>query len=157
MGADLPAGQGSGAPSFAVQAVKDANSGNLDRVQVVKVWLENGQQKERVFDVAWSGRRRIDPRTGKLPAVGNTVDLKTGRYTNTIGAAQLATVWRDPSFVADQPAVYYVRVLEIPTPRWSTLRAAEYGLPLSKNAPATLQERAWSSPIWYEPKARTAK
>lgn len=157
MGADLPANRRLGSPSFVIQAVKDANSGNLDRVQVVKVWIENGQSRERVFDVAWSGRRRIDPRSGKLPAVGSTVDLKTGRYANTIGAAQLATVWRDPAFVADQPAVYYVRVLEIPTPRWSTLRAAEYGLPLSKNAPATLQERAWSSPIWYEPRARPAK
>lgn len=150
MGGDLPASSGK-APSFLVQAVKDPRSGNLDRIQVVKVWLEGGAQKERVFDIAWSGQRRIDPRTGKLPAVGNTVDLETGRYTNTIGAAQLSTVWTDPSFRPDQAAVYYVRVLEIPTPRWPTLRAIEYGLPLPKDSPPTIQERAWSSPIWYSP------
>jgi hypothetical protein len=151
MGSDLAAGSGK-APVFAVQAVKDPGSGNLDRVQIVKVWLENGQQKEHVFDVAWSGQRSVDPASGKLTAVGNTVDLKTGRYTNSIGAAQLATVWSDPTFKADQAAVYYVRVLEIPTPRWTTLRAVQYGLPLPKEVPATIQERAWSSPIWYTPR-----
>ena len=154
MGGDLPlAAAGKKAPSFVVQAVKDQRGANLDRVQVVKVWLENGAQKERVFDVAWSGSRRVDPRTGKLPAVGNTVDLGTGHYADSIGAAQLTKVWTDPTFRADQPAVYYLRALEIPTPRWSTLRALEHGLPLPKDAPATIQERAWSSPIWYTPKA----
>lgn len=157
MGGDLPragaGGVGGGrAPSFAIQAVKDPNRGNLDRVQVVKIWLEHGQSHEQVFDVAWSGGRERDA-NGHLPAVGNTVDLKTGQYTNSIGAAELATVWTDPSFRPDQAAVYYVRVLEIPTPRWSTLRAIEYGLPLPKDVPATLQQRAWSSPIWYNPKA----
>jgi hypothetical protein len=152
MGGDLPAATAGRAPRFAVQAVKDPRSGNLDRVQIVKVWLEGGAAKERVFDVAWSGNRTIDPKTGKLPAVGNTVDLKTGKYTNAIGAAQLATVWTDPTFKANQAAVYYVRVLEIPTPRWPTLRAIEYGLPIPKSSAPTLQERAWSSPIWYTPK-----
>lgn len=151
MGSDLPAAQGKKAPSFVVEAVKDPNGGNLDRVQVVKVWLENGKQQERVFDVAWAGKRKIDARTGKLPAIGNTVDLKTGRYTNSIGAARLGTVWTDPAFKADQAAVYYVRVLEIPTPRWSTLRALEFGLPLPKEVPPTLQQRGWTSPIWYTP------
>ena len=150
MGSDLPNAK-AGVPSFAIQAVKDPNRGNLDRVQVIKVWLENGQQKEHVFDVVWAGDRHIDPATGKLPSVGDTVDLKTGKYTNTIGAAQLATVWSDPQFKRDQAAVYYVRVLEIPTPRWSTLRSIENGLPLSRDVPATLQQRAWSSPIWYTP------
>jgi hypothetical protein len=151
MGSDLKAPTGTKAPSFVVQAVKDPNGGNLDRVQVVKVWLEGGKQQERVFDVAWSGKRAIGA-NGKLPAVGNTVDLKTGRYTNSIGAAQLSTVWTDRAFKADQAAVYYVRVLEIPTPRWSTLRSIEHGLPLAKEVPPTLQQRAWTSPIWYTPK-----
>jgi hypothetical protein len=152
MGGDLPAAPAGKTPRFVIQAVKDPHSGNLDRVQVVKVWLEGGKQQEHVFDVAWSGARKPDPATGKVPAVGNTVDLKTAKYTNTIGAAELQTVWSDPTFKANQAAVYYVRVLEIPTPRWNTLRAVEYGLPLPKDAPATLQERAWSSPIWYTPK-----
>lgn len=154
MGSDLPASTGAG-PDFAVQAIKDPNSGNLDRIQVVKVWLEDGgKQRERVFDVAWAGKRKIDPATGKLLAIGTTVDLKTARYSNAIGAAQLSTVWHDPTFKADQAAVYYVRVLEIPTPRWSTLRAVQYHLPLPADVPATIQERAWSSPIWYTPPAR---
>ena len=151
MGSDLPDVPNAKVPSFAIQAVKDADSGNLDRIQVIKVWLENGQQRERVFDVAWSGKRRIDAATGKLPAVGNGVDLSTGTYANDIGAAELSTVWSDPAFRRDQPAVYYVRVFEIPTPRWSTLRAIDNDLPLPKDAPATIQERAWSSPIWYTP------
>ena len=148
MGGDLPAAAGK-ALSFAVEAIKDPKRGNLDRIQIVKLWQVNGQQQEKVFDVAWAGSRRVDPRTGKLPAIGNTVDLKTGAFANTIGAARLATVWSDPTFRADENAVYYVRVLEIPTPRWSTLRAIEYGLPLPKDVPATIQQRAWSSPIWY--------
>lgn len=151
MGGDLPVARAGKAPSFAVQAVKDPLSGNLDRIQVVKVYVENGKQQERVFDVAWSGNRRIDAKAGKLPAVGSTVDLKTAKWDNSIGAAELATVWTDPTFRADQPAVYYVRVLEIPTPRWSTLRAVEFGLPLPKEVSPTIQQRAWSSPIWYTP------
>lgn len=151
MGSDLPSAAAGRAPSFVVQAVKDPNGGNLDRVQVIKVWVEGGKQKERIFDVAWSGQRKPDSRTGKVPAVGNTVDLKTGSYSNAIGAAQLATVWTDPSFKASQAAVYYVRVLEIPTPRWSTLRAIEHGLPLPKSVAPTIQQRAWTSPIWYTP------
>ena len=154
MGGDLPAA-GSGAPTFVVDAVKDPNSGNLDRVQIVKVWLEGGTHHEHVFDVAWSGGRRADPATGKVPAVGNTVDLKTGAYANSIGAAELATVWRDPTFRAEQAAVYYVRVLEIPTPRWTTLQAVEHHLPLPRDVAATIQERAWSSPIWYTPSVRS--
>ncbi len=150
MGGDLPLARGS-APSFAIQAVKDPRGANLDRVQVIKVWVEDGAQKERVFDVAWSGKRRIDPGTGKLPAVGDSVDLHTARYANNIGAAQLSTVWKDPTFAARQPAVYYVRALEIPTPRWSTLRAVQFGLDLPRAVPPTIQERAWSSPIWYTP------
>lgn len=155
MGSDLPASKKGQSPSFVVQAVKDPNGGNLDRAQIVKVWVEGGKQRERIFDVAWSGRRSVDKKTGKLTAVGNTVDLKTGAYANTIGAAQLETVWKDPTFNADQSAVYYVRVLEIPTPRWSTLRALEHGLALPTSVPPTLQQRAWTSPIWYTPPRRS--
>ena len=150
MGSDLPRRAGTQAPSFAVQAVKDPNAGNLDRIQIVKVWLEGGKQHEHVFDVAWAGDRRIDA-AGKLPAIGNTVDLKTGRYTNSIGAARLASVWSDPTFQPGQAAVFYARVLEVPTPRWTTLRAVENGLAPPKDVAATIQERAWSSPIWYQP------
>ena len=131
--------------------MKDPNTGNLDRVQIVKVWLEGGDYREKVFDVAWSGDRRPDPRSGKVPAVGNTVDLKTATYSNTIGAGQLGAVWRDPEFDAKTPAVYYVRALEIPTPRWTTILAAKRGLPIPTRGPTTIQERAWSSPIWYSP------
>ena len=155
MGGDLPAKSADiKAPSFAIWALKDPNSGNLDRVQVIKVWEENGQQKERVFDVAWADARRSDHRTGKLPAVGNTVDLKTGKYTNNIGAAELMTVWKDPEFNPQRFTAYYLRVLEIPTPRWSTLLAVQNGLPLPKTVPATEQQRGWSSPIWYTPQGQ---
>ena len=155
MGSDLPAQpKNARSPRFLVWAAKDPNGANLDRVQVVKVWLDGGQQRERVFDVVASNGRRADPRTGKIPAVGNTVDLKTGSYRNNIGAVQLATQWVDPTFNPAQAAVYYVRVLEIPTPRWSTILAARYQLPLPQNSPATLQERAWSSPIWFTPEQR---
>ena len=127
------------APSFAIWAVKDPNSGNLDRVQVIKVWEKDGKQKEKVFDVVWSGQRKL--RHGKLPPVGNTVDLKSGRYANSIGSVELKTVWKDSDFKSHRFAAYYVRVLEIPTARWSTLLAIEHGLPLAKDVPATIQQR----------------
>jgi len=155
MGGDLPAAQGT-APSFAVEAIKDPKRGNLDRIQIVKLWQVGGKQQERIFDIAWAGSRRIDPKTGKLPAIGTTVNVQTGTYSNTIGAARLATVWTDPSFRAANNAVYYVRVLEIPTPRWTTIRALQYGLPLPQDVPATIQQRAWSSPIWYNPQDRVS-
>jgi hypothetical protein len=157
MGSDLPfRAAGASAPSFILQAVKDPDGANLDRLQVVKVWVENGQNKEKIFDVALSGGRKIDPRTGKVPAVGSTVDLTTATYKNTIGAATLQTVWRDPEFDAAKPAVYYLRALEIPTPRWTTYIAAKNGLPLPTSSPATVQERAYSSPIWFTPTGRQA-
>ncbi|GAA0526766.1 hypothetical protein FHS83_002098 [Rhizomicrobium palustre] len=153
MGGDLPVKPGAAkGPSFAVWAAKDPNSANLDRVQIIKVWEEGGQQKEKIFDVAWSGNRSIDPKTRKLRAVGNTVDLKTGAYDNSIGATELKTVWRDPEFDPKHLAAYYVRVLEIPTPRWSTLLAIANQLPLPKSVALTEQQRGWSSPIWYTPK-----
>jgi hypothetical protein len=157
MGSDLPPPPpGAGAPVFLLQAAKDPDGANLDRIQVVKVWLDGGAYREKVFDVALSGRRKADPRTGKAGPVGNTVDLKTGGYRNTIGAAVLSATWRDPEFDRRTPAVYYARVLEIPTPRWSTLLAIHQHLPISKAVPATIQERAFGSPIWYTPLDRAA-
>jgi len=149
MGGDL---KGTGkAPTFLVAAMKDPKSGNLDRVQIVKGWIDaSGKQHEKVYDVVWSGERKPG-RDGKLPAVGNSVDLKTAKYTNTIGAPELATAWTDPEFDPKQRAFYYARVLEIPTPRWSTYDAVALGMPIPKGLPATIQERAWTSPIWYTP------
>jgi hypothetical protein len=152
MGGDLAARPArAGAPGFIVQAAKDPTSGNLDRIQVVKVWLEGGDYREKVFDVVWSPERQRDPKTGRVPAVKNTVDLKTATYANSVGAATLSGVWRDPEFDPATPAVYYARALEIPTPRWSTLLAVKRGLSLPAKAQATIQERAISSPIWYTP------
>jgi hypothetical protein len=150
MGSDLKPGTGA-APTFLVMALKDPKSGNLDRIQIVKGWLDAaGDQHERVFDVAWSGDRKIGG-DGKLPPVGNTVDLKTATYTDAIGSAQLAVGWTDTEFQADQHAFYYARVLEIPTPRWNTHDAARLNMAPLTTVPATIQERAWSSPIWYTP------
>ncbi len=152
MGSDLArAPNPHAAPRFLLWAVKDPNDANLDRIQVVKIWLEGSSYREKIFDVAWSGKRRIDPLTGKLPSVGTTVDLEFASYTNAIGTASLQAVWRDPEFDAAMPAVYYARVLQIPTPRWTTYLAVKYNLPLPADSPATIQERAWSSPIWYTP------
>jgi hypothetical protein len=154
MGQDLPK-KASKAPTFAVWAMKDPESGNLDRVQIVKGWTntKSGWPEEKVYDVAWSDKREIDKKTGKLPSVGNTVDVKTATYKNSIGDTMLSTVWTDPDFDPSIKAVYYVRVLEIPTPRWSTYDSARNNLPLPTEVPATIQERAYSSPIWYTPEA----
>jgi Protein of unknown function (DUF3604) len=150
MGGDLKPGAGK-APTFLVMALKDPKSGNLDRIQIVKGWLDAaGKQHEKIYDVAWSGERKIGA-NGKLPAVGNSVDLKSASTTDAIGAPQLATGWTDPDFKPGERAFYYARVLEIPTPRWNTYDAVRQQMaPLTK-VPATLQERAWSSPIWYTP------
>jgi hypothetical protein len=154
MGGDLSNAPRGKAPSFLIHAVKDPISGNLDRVQVVKGWLDSaGQTHERIFDVVWSGNRKLDA-SGKLRAVGSTVDLKIPTYTNTIGATQLAAVWTDPAFDPTQRAFYYVRILEIPTPRHSTYDAVALGIDVSETKQAaTIQERAYSSPIWYTPPA----
>ena len=157
MGQDLPKNAGK-APTFAVWALKDPESGNLDRIQIVKVWPNpaNGLPMEKIYDVAWSDDRKPDPKTGKLPPVGNTVDVKKATYTNDIGDTQLGAVWTDPAFDPTNSAAYYVRVLEIPTPRWSTYDSARNNLPLSPYVPASIQERAWSSPIWYTPEQKVA-
>ena len=118
----------------------------------IKGWIENGVGKEKIYDVKWAGDRKIG-KDGKLPTVGNTVDLKTGKYANTIGTAELKTVWTDPDFNPEQNAFYYVRVLEIPSPTWQLYDKVKYKLKdVSKDVPMYQQERAWSSPIWYNPK-----
>jgi len=156
MGADLPpmpAGGKGTAPSFVVWAVKDPTSGNLDRVQVVKGWTQNGQSFEKVFDVVWSGDRKADKWSGRVPAIRSTVDLEKATYTNDVGATELKAVWTDPEFDASLHAFYYVRVLEIPTPRWTLIQAVKAGLPPPDIVPLTGQERAWTSPVWYSPSA----
>ena len=156
MGGDLPALRGK-APTFMVWAVKDPEDANLDRIQIIKGWTKHGQIFEKVYDVAWSGERKHDPATGQLSPVGNTVDIQQATYTNTIGAVELKTVWTDPEFDASQHAIYYTRVLQIPTPRWTTIQAKELGMVPPSNVPATVQERAWSSPIWYTPTEEARK
>jgi hypothetical protein len=151
MGGDLPARSGNGAPTFLVAALKDPFSGNLDRIQIVKGWLDSrGERHEKVYDVAWSGDRQIG-RDGKLPPVGNTVDVANATWANTIGAPELITVWTDPDFDASQSAVYYARVIEIPTPRWTAYEAARFNITLPSEVPMITQERAYTSPIWYTP------
>jgi hypothetical protein len=151
MGGDLKAAPAGKAPSFLVQSVRDPDGANLDRVQVIKGWLDaSGKTQEVVYDVAWSGNRKAG-KDGKLPPVGNTVNVKAASYTNAIGTPMLAAYWKDPAFDAKQRAFYYVRVLEIPTPRWTTFDAKFFGVALPKDVPASIQERAWTSPIWYTP------
>jgi len=150
MGGELKAAAANGAPTFAVWAIKDPESAHLDRIQIVKGWSEGGTSQEKVYDVVWSDGRVKDPATGKLPAVGNTVDLKTATYTNTIGAVELMGLWTDPDFDADLNAFYYVRVLEIPTPRWNLYDEVELGKPFPSDLARTIQERAFTSPIWYD-------
>jgi hypothetical protein len=152
MGGDLvPAGDAK-APTFMVMAMKDPKSGNLDRVQIVKGWVDaDGAQQEKIYDVVWSDAR-VPGADGKLPAVGNTVDAAKASYANSIGAAQLSAAWTDPDFDPAVNAVYYARVLEIPTPRWSTYDASKLGMAIPGNLPDSIQERAWSSPIWYSPR-----
>lgn len=160
MGADLPpmpAGGKGTAPRFVVWAAKDPSSGNLDRIQVVKGWTQNGQSFEKVFDVAWSGDRKPDKWTGEVPAIQSTVDFENATYTNSVGSTELETVWADPDFDASLHAFYYVRVLEIPTPRWTLIQAVKANLPPPDVVPLTGQERAWSSPIWYTPSAEARK
>jgi hypothetical protein len=153
MGGTLPkTGRSTKAPSFMVLALRDPIGANLDRIQIVKGWLDSkGETHEQVYDVSWSGERKVD-KNGKLPAVGNTVDVKNANWTNDIGASELGAVWTDPDFDPKQKAFYYARVIEIPTPRWSTYDAYRLGADVPKDAPSSTQERAYTSPIWYAPK-----
>ncbi len=152
MGGDLTAAPGEDAPKFIVAAAKDPDGANLDRVQIIKGWqAADGSLQEKVYDVAWSGDRHPDDNTGKLPPVGSTVDVESATFTNTIGATDLAVVWTDPDFDPAQRAFYYARVIEIPRPRWSTHDAAYFGLELPEGITLTVQDRAYTSPIWYTP------
>jgi hypothetical protein len=151
MGGDLTSAPESKAPSFLVGALRDPYSGNLDRIQIIKGWLDAaGETHEKVYDVVWSGDREPDA-NGKLPPVGNTVDVANATWKNTIGSPELITVWEDPDFDARQRAVYYARVIEIPTPRWTAYDAKRYGVTIAKEVPMVTQERAYTSPIWYTP------
>ena len=139
------------APTLLIRALRDVDGANLDRIQVIKGWLDaDGKTQERVYDVAWSGDRKPGA-DGKLPAVGNTVNVEEASYTNAIGAAALQAYWKDPDFDASERAFYYVRVVEIPTPRWTTFDAKIFGVKLPDDVPASIQERAYTSPIWYTP------
>jgi len=151
MGGRINAGPEGKSPSFLVMAMKDPEGANLDRVQIIKAWIDSsGSSHEKVFDIAAAGGRTLDVASGKLPAVGNTVDIKTATYNNSIGDETLATLWTDPEFDAELEAFYYARVIEIPTPRWSTYDAIKLGSePMD---PASIQERAITSAIWYVPK-----
>ncbi len=152
MGGDLSTAPRGKAPSFLVQVSKDTEGANLDRVQIVKGWMDaEGNTHEQVFDVAWSGERTLDA-SGMVPALASTVDLDRASYENSIGAAQLSTVWTDPEFDATQPSFYYVRALEIPTPRHHVYDAVALQMdPRTIPLPSEIQERAYSSPIWYTP------
>lgn len=151
MGGDLTRPEAAGAPRFLIRAVKDPDGANLDRVQIVKGWRDaGGGLFERIYDVAWSDDRSIE--NGVLEDVPATLDLATATYLNSVGAAELSVTWTDPDFDADEAAVYYVRVLEIPTPRWTAYDAAFYGIEaLPETVPMVTRERAYSSPIWYTP------
>jgi len=152
MGSNLPSAKKENkAPSFLVSATKDAESGNLDRIQIIKGWTDaDGNTQEKIYNVVWSGDRMVDAK-GKLTAISSTVDVKNASYENSIGAVSLQAIWTDTAFDAEQEAFYYARVLEIPTPRWSTYDAKTLGLEVLEAVPAAIQERAWSSPIWYSP------
>ncbi len=152
MGGDLSAPADGDAPDFLVYSLRDAVGANLDRVQIVKGWLdaETGEPMEKVYDVAWGGDRVLDA-DGKLPPVGNTVDLTVPSWTNTIGASELGAVWTDPDFDPAEPAFYYARVIEIPTPRWTAYDAVKFNVTMDPDVPMITQDRAYTSPIWYNP------
>ena len=152
MGGDLKPAPAGKVPAFLVYALRDPIGANLDRVQIIKGWVDaEGTTQEKVYDAVWSGDRKPGA-DGEVPPVGNTVDLSIPSWTNTIGAAELVTVWTDPDFDPNLKAFYYARVLEIPTPRWTAYDAAKFGLNLPADIPLQGQERAYTSPIWYSPK-----
>ena len=152
MGGDLASAPEGKVPAFLIRALRDVDGANLDRIQIVKGWLTaDGSTREKVYDVAWSGDRKPGA-DGKLPPVGNTVNVEEATYSNAIGAPVLEAFWKDPDFDPAERAFYYVRVLEIPTPRWTTFDAKIFGVKLPTDVPASIQERAYTSPIWYTPK-----
>ncbi len=152
MGGDLEGAASAKMPTFLVRAMRDPDGANLDRIQIVKGWLDaKGETHERIWDVAVSDGRKIGDDGRAQESVGNTVDLATASYTNRIGDATLAGHWKDPDFDPAEAAFYYVRVLEIPTPRWTTHDAVFFGIDRPDNVPATIQDRAYTSPIWFTP------
>jgi hypothetical protein len=152
MGGDLNNAPGGKSPTFLVAALKDPIGANLDRIQVIKGWLgKDGQTQERIYDVAVSGGRKIDADGRSRTSVGSTVDVANATWTNTIGAGEMITVWKDPDFDPALRAFYYVRVIEIPTPRWTAYDAKYFGIKMPAEAAMTTTERAYTSPIWYTP------
>ncbi len=152
MGGDLKSAPAGKAPTFLVAALKDPMGANLDRYQIVKGWLDaKGELHEKVYDIVWSGNRKPDPKTGKLPSVGSTVDVQNATWTNSIGAPELIAVWKDPEFDPAQRAFYYGRVIEIPTPRWTAYDAKRFGVEPLPGTKMIVTERAYTSPIWYTP------
>jgi hypothetical protein len=153
MGSDLKPAPAGRAPTFLIAALKDPKGGNLDRIQIIKGWLDkSGKPQEKIYDVVWGDAERRRISNGKLTPVGNTVDVARATWTNTIGDPELITVWRDPDFDATTRGFYYARVLEIPTPRWTAYDAAYFKIKIDDpKVPMTTQERAWTSPIWYVP------
>jgi hypothetical protein len=152
MGGTIKAAKPGQAPRILVSVLKDPDGANLDRVQIIKGWRgRDGKLHEKIYDVAYAGNRKPDPGTGKLPPIGTTVNLRDATYTNSIGAPALSVVWTDPDFDAGVSAFYYVRALEIPTPRWTLYDAVRYKVAPPKDAPLVTQERIYSSPIWYDP------
>jgi len=150
MGGTLSRSAADAPPTFVVWALKDPTGANLDRIQIIEAWVdEAGESRERIHDVALSDGRLPDPLTGRAPPVGSTVDAAAATYTNDIGATMLEAVWRDDDFDPARPAFYYARVIEIPTPRWSTYDAARLGV--APPDPVAIQERAVTSAIWYDP------
>jgi hypothetical protein len=152
MGGNLSAAPDGKSPTFLVAALKDPIGANIDRIQVIKGWVdESGETQEKVYDVVWGDADGRDAADGMLPPVGDTVDVAEATWTNTIGDPELITVWTDPEFDPLQRAFYYARVIEIPTPRWTAYDAKHFGLQLPPEVPMTTQERAYTSPIWYTP------
>ena len=153
MGGDLSDAPAGKSPTFLVAALKDPIGANLDRIQIIKGWLDkNGKTQEQVYDVVWGDAAKRTPGAdGKLPPVGDTVDIENATWSNTIGDPELITVWKDPNFDAKQRAFYYARVLEIPTPRWTAYDAKRFGIKPLPGTAMKLQERAYTSPIWFTP------
>ena len=154
MGGDLTKAPKGKSPTFLVAALKDAISGNLDRIQIIKGWVgKDGKAQERVYDVAVSDDRKIDENGRCKTPVGNTVDVENATWTNTIGDPELIAVWTDPDFDPAQRAFYYARIIEIPTPRWTAYEAKRVSIKMPKEAEMVTQERAYTSPIWYTPES----
>jgi hypothetical protein len=151
MGGDLKQAPAGKSPTFLVAAMRDPIGANLDRIQIVKGWLDaKGETHEQVYDVVWSGDRKPG-KDGKVPLVGSTVDIASATYTNSIGSPELVAAWKDPKFDPKQRAFYYARVLEIPTPRWTAYDAQRFGTKPLPGTQMTVTERAYTSPIWYTP------